>query len=75
MQVQVNVFRNDIKNLIEAGLVATRQDNSQIYSYINIRSAFAGPGKQHSNTSSTILCVRRSDTSSFKQRIKNNSEK
>lgn len=40
MQVQVNVFRNDIKNLIEARLVATRQDNSQIYSYINIRSAF-----------------------------------
>lgn len=40
VQWQMNLFRNDIKNLIEARLVATRQDNSQIYSYINIRSAF-----------------------------------
>ena len=63
------------KNLIEARLVATRQDNSQIYSYINIRSAFTQGLETTPNTSSTILCVRRSDTSSFKQRIKNNSEK
>lgn len=40
LQWQVNVFRNDIKDLIEARLVATRQDNTQIYSYINIQRAF-----------------------------------
>ena len=40
IQWQVNVFRNDIRDLIEARLVATRQDNTQIYSYINIKRAF-----------------------------------
>ena len=40
IQWQVNFFRNDIKDLIEARLVATRQDNTQIYSYINIKRAF-----------------------------------
>ena len=40
IQWQVNVFRNDIKDLIEARLVATRQDNTQIYSYVNIQRAF-----------------------------------
>ena len=40
IQWQCNVFRNDIRDLIEARLVATRQDNSQIYSYVNIQRAF-----------------------------------
>ncbi len=40
IQWQVNLFRNDIKDLIEARLVATRQDNTQIYSYVNIQRAF-----------------------------------
>lgn len=40
LQWQLNLFRNDIRNLIESRLVATRQDNSQIFSYINIRSAY-----------------------------------
>lgn len=40
LQWQVNVFRNDIKDLIEARLVATRQDNTQIFSYVNIQRAF-----------------------------------
>ncbi|MEO6489009.1 MAG: TonB-dependent receptor [Ferruginibacter sp.] len=40
LQWQLNVFRNDIKDLIEARLVATRQDNTQIYSYVNIQTAF-----------------------------------
>ncbi len=40
IQWQVNVFRNDIKDLIEARLVATRVDNTQIFSYVNIKSAF-----------------------------------
>ena len=37
---QVNIFRNDIKNLIESRIVATRVDNTQIYSYINVKSAY-----------------------------------
>jgi outer membrane receptor for ferrienterochelin and colicins len=37
---QINIFRNDIKNLIESRLVATRVDNTQIYSYINVKSAY-----------------------------------
>jgi outer membrane receptor for ferrienterochelin and colicins len=40
IQWQVNVFRNDIKDLIESRLVATRQDNTQIFSYVNIQTAF-----------------------------------
>lgn len=40
LQWQVNIFRNDIKDLIEARLVATRQDNTQIFSYVNIQRAF-----------------------------------
>ena len=40
IQWQVNFFRNDIKDLIEARLVATRQDNTQIYSYVNIQRAY-----------------------------------
>ena len=40
IQWQVNIFRNDIKNLIESRLVATRVDNTQIYSYINVKEAF-----------------------------------
>ena len=40
IQWQVNFFRNDIKDLIESRLVATRQDNTQIFSYVNIQRAF-----------------------------------
>lgn len=40
MHWQLNVFRNDIKDLIESRLVATREDNTQIFSYVNIKSAF-----------------------------------
>ncbi len=40
IQLQVNVFRNDIKDLIESRLVATRVDNTQIFSYVNIKSAY-----------------------------------
>lgn len=40
LQWKLNLFRNDIKNLIESRLVATRVDNSQIFSYINVRRAF-----------------------------------
>ncbi|MFM2145236.1 MAG: hypothetical protein RL732_72 [Bacteroidota bacterium] len=39
LQWQANVFRNDIRDLIESRLVATRVDNSQIFSYINIKNA------------------------------------
>jgi len=40
LQWKLNVFRNDIKDLIESRLVATRQDNTQIYSYVNIKRAY-----------------------------------
>lgn len=37
---QLNVFRNDITDLIESRQVATRVDNSQIFSYINVKEAY-----------------------------------
>ncbi len=40
IQWQLNIFRNDIKDLIEARLVATRVDNTQIFSYVNIQRVF-----------------------------------
>jgi outer membrane receptor for ferrienterochelin and colicins len=40
LQWQLNIFRNDIKDLIESRLVATRINNTQIYSYINVKQAF-----------------------------------
>ena len=40
LQWQVNLFRNDITDLIESRQVATRVDNSQIFSYINIKNAY-----------------------------------
>lgn len=40
LQWKLNLFRNDIKNLIESRLVATRKDNSQIYSYLNVQEAY-----------------------------------
>ena len=40
LQWQLNVFRNDIKDLIESRLVATRIDNTQVYSYINVKRAY-----------------------------------
>lgn len=39
-QWQLNIFRNDIKDLIESRLVATRVNNTQIFSYVNIKRAF-----------------------------------
>ncbi len=40
ISAQLNVFRNDITDLIESRQVATRVDNSQIFSYINVKKAF-----------------------------------
>jgi outer membrane receptor for ferrienterochelin and colicins len=40
LQWKLNFFRNDIRDLIESRQVAVRQDNSQIFSYINVRKAF-----------------------------------
>lgn len=36
----VNVFRNDISNLIVTKIIATKTTNAPIYSYFNINSAF-----------------------------------
>jgi outer membrane receptor for ferrienterochelin and colicins len=40
LEWQTNFFRNDIKELIESRQVASRVDNSQIYSYINVKNAY-----------------------------------
>ncbi len=40
LQWKMNFFRNDVKDLIETRQVATRTDNSQIYSYINVKRAY-----------------------------------
>ena len=40
LEWQTNFFRNDIHELIESRQVATRIDNSQIYSYINVKNAY-----------------------------------
>lgn len=40
LQWQLNFFRNDITDLIESRQVATRFDNSQIFSYINVKNAY-----------------------------------
>lgn len=38
--VKLNVFRNDIDNLIETRQVATRTNGSQIFSYVNVKKAY-----------------------------------
>lgn len=40
LQWQANFFRNDITDLIESRQVATRVDNSQLFSYINVKNAY-----------------------------------
>lgn len=36
----INVFRNDIENLIDTRIVAYYKSGSQIYSYLNVKSAY-----------------------------------
>lgn len=36
----VNLFRNDIENLIDTRLVATYNNGAQIFSYLNVKNAF-----------------------------------
>jgi len=40
LTLQLNLFRNDIADLIESRQVATRIDNTQLYSYINVKRAY-----------------------------------
>jgi len=40
LNLSLNVFRNDIKNLIDTRIVAFYKTGSQIYSYLNVRSAY-----------------------------------
>ncbi|MFN8265805.1 MAG: TonB-dependent receptor [Chitinophagaceae bacterium] len=40
LSVTINLFRNDIDNLIESRQVATRNNGTQIYSYINVKKAY-----------------------------------
>jgi outer membrane receptor for ferrienterochelin and colicins len=40
LQWKMNFFRNDVKDLIETRQVAIRTDNSQIFSYINVKRAY-----------------------------------
>ena len=38
--VGINIFRNDIENLIDSRLVAYYKSGSQIYSYLNVKNAY-----------------------------------
>jgi outer membrane receptor for ferrienterochelin and colicins len=40
LQWKMNFFRNDVKDLIETRQVAIRTDNSQVFSYINVKRAY-----------------------------------
>ncbi len=40
LSVKLNVFRNDIENLIDAREVAVRKNGTQIFSYINVNNAY-----------------------------------
>ena len=40
LQWKLNFFRNDIENLIDTRIIAYRTGGSQIYSYLNIKSAY-----------------------------------
>lgn len=40
LSAKINVFRNDISNLIVTKIIATKASNAPVYSYFNINSAF-----------------------------------
>ena len=40
LNINFNFFRNDIKNLIDTRLVAYYKSNAQIFSYLNVKSAY-----------------------------------
>lgn len=40
LNLSLNIFRNDIENLIDAREVAVRSNGTQIYSYINVKNAY-----------------------------------
>ncbi len=40
LKAEVNLFRNDIENLIETQIVARKTNNQSIFSYINLREVF-----------------------------------
>lgn len=40
LQIQTNIFRNDIENMIDTRLVASYNSGAQIFSYLNINKAY-----------------------------------
>ncbi|OJJ18692.1 colicin I receptor [marine bacterium AO1-C] len=40
LKAEVNLFRNDIENLIETQIVARKTNNQSIFSYLNLREVF-----------------------------------
>jgi outer membrane receptor for ferrienterochelin and colicins len=42
--ISINLFRNDIENLIDTRLVASYKSGAQIYSYLNVKNAFTTGG-------------------------------
>ncbi len=49
LSFKLNLFRNDIEELIDARQVATRNNGSQIFSYINIKNAYTQGGELEIN--------------------------
>jgi outer membrane receptor for ferrienterochelin and colicins len=40
LQVNLNLFRNDISNLIQVEVIAFRSNNAPVYSYFNVKEAY-----------------------------------
>lgn len=49
LSFNLNVFRNDIEELIDVRQVATKSNGAQIYSYINIKNAYTQGGEAEIN--------------------------
>ena len=49
LSLTLNIFRNDISELIDSRHVATRINSSQIFSYINIKNAYTQGGEIETN--------------------------
>jgi outer membrane receptor for ferrienterochelin and colicins len=45
VEMKLNLFRNDIENLIDSRLVAYRNSGAQIFSYLNVRDAYTQGGE------------------------------
>lgn len=49
VEMKLNLFRNDIENLIDSRLVAYRNSGAQIFSYLNVKNAYTQGGELELN--------------------------